>query len=65
MSQTTLTGAVYSPPRPGLPFIAVVFGLDGQTIESAALPSQAAGDAFLQAAFTAFAAQAGGTVSRG
>lgn len=63
MSQT-ISGVVYSPPRPGLPHVAVMFGPDGQTMECAAVPSVAEGEAFIAQVLATFTAEHGGKLQR-
>lgn len=39
-----ITGAVYNPPTPSLPYVAVIFGPDGEVLSSRVVPSVAAGE---------------------
>ena len=42
-----VSGAVYDPPREGLPSLAVVFGADGEVILARAMDSRAEAEALL------------------
>jgi hypothetical protein len=44
---TYLTGAVYSPPMPGLPFVVVIFDPDGKIRVTRAVSSAEAGQSVL------------------
>jgi hypothetical protein len=52
-----ITGAVYDPPRPDLPYVAVVIGPDGEVVVARSVPSVVAGEALIKSVFTEFAAQ--------
>ena len=43
-----LTGAVYDPPRPDLPHVAVLFNPDGQVLSARVVPSVEIGDHLIQ-----------------
>jgi hypothetical protein len=49
-----ITGAVYDPPRPGLPHIAVTFKPDGEVLVARVVPSVAAGEALIQSVMQEF-----------
>ena len=51
-----LKGSVYHPPRPSLPFVAIVFGDDNKVVTSTAVPSQAKCDALISTMFEKLAA---------
>jgi hypothetical protein len=59
-----IAGAVYLPPRLGLPPIAVVFGPTGEILVARKVSSIEAGDALLEEAFQKFAREAGVSVKR-
>lgn len=54
-----ITGAVYDPPRDGLPHIAVVIKPDGEVLVARAVPSVEVGEALIAKVFKAFAEHAG------
>lgn len=56
---TGIRGAVYDPPRAGLPFVAVVFRPDGEVLVARAVPSAEAGESLIAHVFEEFASQAG------
>ena len=51
MPRIAYTGAVYHPPRPDLPHVAVVFGAEGEVEQAMAVDSIRAGQAFINRAF--------------
>jgi len=58
-----ITGAVYEPPLPGLPFVAVMFDTKGEVLAARVVPSRAAGDAMLKEVTEQFvAANAAGKI---
>jgi hypothetical protein len=59
----SMKGAVYHPPGPGFPYVAVVLN-DNQVVSADTVPSQAAGEAMIAAIFQQFAAdKAAGKIS--
>lgn len=54
-----ITGAVYDPPRAGLPYIAVVFDPKGDVLISRAVPSAEAGHNLIAKTFNEFAKKTG------
>lgn len=52
----SLKGVVYDPPRPGLPYIAVVLDDDNQVVSADSVPSVAAGEALIAEVFARFKA---------
>jgi len=54
-----ITGAVYDPPRAGLPIVAIVFKPDGEVLIARTVPSVAAGDALIRSVFDEFSKQSG------
>lgn len=57
-----IIGAVYDPPRSGLPYLAVALASDGEVLASRAAPNGEAAEAFLAMIFAEFAAARGLTV---
>lgn len=51
-----VTGAVYSPPRPGLPYVAVAFH-DNQVLQARSVDSVEIGEAFLAKLAQEYAAE--------
>lgn len=51
----SMVGGVYTPPRPGLPYVAVVLN-DGQVVSADAVPSPEVGEAMIATIFKQFAA---------
>jgi hypothetical protein len=54
-----IIGAVYDPPRSGLPYLAVALAPDGEVLAARAAPSGEAAEAFLETIFSEFAAARG------
>jgi hypothetical protein len=53
-----IKAAVYDPPVPGLPFVAVIIGGDGEVLLAKAVRNAAAGEALLQKIVDEFLAAA-------
>ena len=49
------THVVYAPPTAGFPYLAVVFGVDGQVVSATTVSSQEAGETLIREVAQAFA----------
>ena len=47
-----ITGAVYEPPSPNLPLVAVIIGPDGEVLTARVVPSHQAGEKIIAEAFS-------------